>query len=110
MQNKRNKADRAKLFQPFDSLKGFNKYIKEKEKVIIEKKELSPDDCDELNWKINQIKIGMMVEIIYYDKNKYIKLEGMVSEIDLENEKVLKIVKTKIPLLNIIKISSKQFD
>lgn len=107
---KTNKADRAKLFQPFDSLKGFNKYIKAKEKVIVEKKELSPDDCYELEWKIKQIEVGKNISVVYYDENKYIKLEGMVSKIDLENEKVLQIVKTKIPLLNIIKITGEQFD
>lgn len=108
--NRTNKADRAKLFQPFDSLKGFNKYIREKERVIIEMKELSTDDCDELNWKINQIKVGKKTCVVYYDENKYIKLEGMVSKIDLENEKILQIVKTKIPLSNIIKITGEQFD
>lgn len=107
---KTNKADRAKLFQPFDSLKGFNKYIKSKEKVIVEKKELSPDDCYELEWKIKQIEVGKNICVVYYDENKYIKLEGMVSKIDLENEKVLQIVKTKIPLLNIINITGEQFD
>lgn len=110
MQSKKDKADRAKLFQLLDSLKGFNKYIKEKEKIIVDKKELSPDDCDELNRKIKQIEIGKNICVVYDDENKHIKLEGMVSKIDLENEKVLQIVKTKIPLLNIIKITGEQFD
>lgn len=110
MQNKKkknNKADRAKLFQPFDSLKGFNKYIKEK--VIIEKKELSTDDCDELNWKINQIKPGMMIEIVYFDINKYVRLEGLVSKIDLD-KKTLTVVNKTISLIDIVKICSKSFD
>ena len=110
MQNKNQKADRAKLFQPFDSLKGFSSYIRNKEKIIIDRKELSPDDCDELNWKIHQIKTGMMVEIIYYDKNKYIKLEGMVAKLDLEQSKTITIVNKTIQLTDIVKISSHYFE
>ena len=43
---KRAKMDietRAKQFMPFDALKGYKEAIKEKQKVIVEKKELSED-------------------------------------------------------------------
>ena len=37
----RKKADRAKLFIPFDALKGLKEALREKEKVLCEKKELT---------------------------------------------------------------------
>lgn len=110
MQNKKGKADRAKLFQPFDSLKGFNKYIRDKERIIIDKKELCPDALEELDWKIHQVKKGMMISIVYYDIDKYVYLEGIVTKIDLDQSKTITIVKKRISLQDIIKISSIYFE
>lgn len=38
MQNKADKAMRAKQFLPFESLKGFHEYLKSKERIVVEKK------------------------------------------------------------------------
>ena len=46
MQNKQNHTSRAKLFLPFDSLKGFRDYLKCKERVVVDKKQLSSDACE----------------------------------------------------------------
>lgn len=99
------KADRAKIFLPFDSLKGFREYIQKKERIKVEQKELLPDACDILNRKIHQVKVGKIIKIIYYDKQEYIALEGMVSFIDLEYKKILKIVEKTIDISTIIEIS-----
>ena len=103
--NRANKADRAKLFQPFDPLKGFNKYHQRKRTSHCRKKELSPDDYYELNWKIEQVKIGAMIEVVYFNKDQYVSLEELVSKIDLELAKAITIVKKTISLQDIIKIS-----
>ena len=103
MQNN-TKIERAKLFAPFDSLKGLFEKINEKERIIVDKKDLCIDALDELDWKIKQIKAGEMIKIIYYDQDDYVSLEGMVSQIDLEYTKTLQIVKKKIALDKIIKI------
>ena len=97
------KLQRAKLFLSFDSLKGFNELIKEQEKKTVPKKELLSDTCDELNWKINSLKQGMMVQITYYDVDQYILKEGMVALVDLNN-KLLRIVDKDIKLKDIVKI------
>ena len=56
MQNEQ-KAERAKQFLPFDSLKGFRDCLKQKERVIVARKQLSQDDCEVLNQNLNRIAL-----------------------------------------------------
>ena len=100
----RTRAQRAQIFQSFDALKGFREILKEQERIIVPKKILSEDDLTELDYKIHQVKVGMIIQIIYYDKGHYIKFEGVVSKINLDT-KIIQIVKTKIHLTTIINIS-----
>lgn len=101
---KNDKTNRASMFLSFDSLKGFKNCLKEKERIVVDKKELMIDAYEELNWKIHQIKIGSMVHIVYYDKDDYVSLQGIVTDIDLEYNKSIKIVEKEIPILDIVKI------
>ena len=97
------KADRAKIFMPFAALKGFEEALREKEKIIVKKKELCEDEIDDLNRKMNLIEKGKMVKVIYHNGEEYIEIKGLVSYID----KVLgdiTIVNTKIKFENILKI------
>lgn len=104
MQNK-NHVERAKLFLSFDALKGFRSYIKEKERVVVQKPSLSEDDYFNLDRKIHYIKKGMVITIVYYDKGEYIKLTGMVAKIDLDYSRSIRIVNDVISLKNIIEIN-----
>ena len=97
----KSRAKRAQIFQSFDALKGFREILNEQERVIVQKKELSEDDLNQLDYIIHQIKVGMIVQVIYYEKNQYVKLEGIVSKFNLDT-KIIQIVKTKINLLEII--------
>lgn len=97
------RAQRAQIFQSFDALKGFREILNEQERIIVPKKVLSEDDLEQLDYTIHQIKAGMIVQIIYYEKLQYIRLEGIVSKINLDT-KIIQIVKTKINLLNIVHI------
>ncbi|WP_270832916.1 YolD-like family protein [Faecalibacillus intestinalis] len=99
----RTRAQRAQIFQSFDALKGFREILKEQERVLVPKKILSEDDLNELDYKIHQIKVGMIIQIVYYDKNQYIQLEGIVSKINLDT-KLIQIVKNKINILNIVNV------
>lgn len=100
----RTKAQRAQIFQSFDALKGFREILKEQERIVVPKKILSEDDLTELDYKIHQVKVGMIIQIVYYDKAQYIQIEGVVSKINLDT-KIIQIVKTKISLTTIINIS-----
>lgn len=102
------KKDRAKIFMPFDALKGLKEAFLEKERIVVEKKDLTEDDINQLNYVFSVIKIGDMVECIYYDNDEYISKKGLVSKINFDG-RVLQIVKDKIKfddiyLLNIVEI------
>lgn len=102
------KKDRAKIFMPFDALKGLKEAFLEKERIVVEKKDLTEDDINQLNYVFSIIKIGDMVECVYYDNDEYISKKGLVSKINFDG-RVLQIVKDKIKfddiyLLNIVEI------
>lgn len=102
--NNRHKQDRASIFLAFDALKGFKEYLRQKEKVVIAKKELSCDECEILDWKIHQLNVGDVIAVVFYCKEEYIKVEGMVSKIDLEFSKTITIVNKKINVKDIVSI------
>lgn len=99
----KSRAKRAQIFQSFDALKGFREILNEQERVVVPKKELSEDDLDQLDHTIHQIKVGMIIQVVYYENKQYVQIEGIVSKINLDT-KILQIVKTKINLLNIVSI------
>lgn len=92
---KMSRRDRAKQFLPFNSLRGYYDLIREKEKEVTPKRELSNDDLLELSNKLKEIKKNMMVKITYYDVDSYKTISGLVSKIDF-TYKYIVIVKTKI--------------
>lgn len=102
------KSQRAKIFMPFDALKGLKEAFLEKERIVVEKKDLTDDDINQLNYVFSIIKIGDMVECVYYDNDEYISKKGLVSKINFDG-RMLQIVKDKIKfddiyLLNIVEI------
>ena len=99
--------NRAKLFLSYDALKGFKERIHEKEKIIVSKPVLSEDQLYELDWKIKQIKVEMMISVIYFDKDQYVYKKGIVTNVDLEYKKSITIVDKCISINNIININYK---
>lgn len=99
-----NRNERAALFCPFDALKGLQELLRNKERIIVQPKSLSEDECVRLNHKIHQIRPGMLIRVVYYDQNDYVLREGLVSKIDLEFSKTLWIVQEKIAIQNIVEI------
>lgn len=99
----KSRAKRAQIFQSFDALKGFREILNQQERVIVPKKKLSEDDLDQLDHIIHQIKVGMIIQVVYYENKQYVQIEGIVSKINLDT-KILQIVKTKINLLDIVSI------
>ena len=85
------------------------KYIYQVEKKVVKPKELSVDECEVLNRKIQLIKVGKKISVVYYDGHDYVKKEGMVSMIDLDR-KLLRIVNEEISMMNIIEISGEGID
>ena len=101
---KMNRRDRAKQFLPFNSLRGYYDLIKEKERIITPKRELSDYDIELLNEKLKQIEKNMIIKVTYYDIDSYKTINGIVSKIDF-NGNSLMIVKTLISFNDISEIS-----
>ena len=109
MANNRIKAsrqDRARQFMPFASLRGYYDIIREQAKNKEPKRDLAEDELTLINEKLNQIKKGMMLTVIYYNVDSYEKITGIVSNFDKVFQ-TLTIVKTKIPFDNILEIELK---
>lgn len=98
-------SKRAEQFLPFDALKGFREAIKEKEKIYVDKIEPSEELIEKINFYLNKLERGMMVKIIYFSNDKYLSIEGLISEIN-KTYKYLKVVKTKIEFKDIYDIYS----
>ncbi len=96
-------SDRAKQFMPFASLRGFDQMVKEKEKVLIEKKELSEEESRELSERLFTLKKGELVSVIYFLYGEYKKTTGVITAIDLTLKNIT-IVKTKIDFEDIYSI------
>lgn len=95
MASKMSREERAKQFMPFAALKGYPEALRRKEKIVVPKVELSEEYQEELDHKLRMVHKNDMITAVYFHKNEYLRLTGMVSRID-ETARVLKIVNTKI--------------
>lgn len=81
-------VDRAKLFLPFDALKGLQESLRMVEKRKEDKLILSDDLNDDLNNKFNSLKIGDNVLIKYYYNLEYMESRGVIKKIDYTNKNI----------------------
>ena len=88
----RRHADRARQFMPFASLRGYYDFIREQERVKEPRRELSD--------VLGKTARGVMLRVVFYDKDHYETAEGLVSEFD-PVFRSLCIVRRKIPFSDI---------
>ena len=105
MRGKMTNKERAKIFMPFDALKGFREILQNQEIIKIEKKELSEDKIKEIDLILSKLKKGMLVKITYYNNNlsSYQTIEGVLTNIDIIY-KTITIVKNKINIVELYDI------
>lgn len=96
-------SERAKQFMPFSALKGYEEALAQKRHITVDRIELTDDMAEELDIAIRQIKAGTIITVIYYANDEYIKLQGMVAKLSLE-ERRLQIVDTIINFDDILKL------
>ncbi len=94
---------RAKQFMPFAALRGLPEALARKEKIVVEKIELTEDMAAELDWNMRNMQVGKMVTAIYFHKDEYIKKTGILSKLDID-ARVLQIVETRIPFEDLLKL------
>ncbi len=69
------RQQRAYIFQAFDALKGFRELLNEKERIVVEKRELSEDDLEMLDQPIIANKGILSKSSIMMEKNIFKKKE-----------------------------------
>ncbi|NBH14246.1 YolD-like family protein [Lachnospiraceae bacterium] len=99
------RAQRAKQFMPFAALKGFSEALRQKEKVLVRRAELSEEYQEELNRRLMRIKKEDVISLVYFENGEYLQIAGIVSEID-KISRVLKIVNVEIKFDDIYDIGS----
>lgn len=97
------RKERAKQFMPFAALKGYQEALRQKERIVVPKLELSEDYAQELSRKLYALQKMDMVTVVYFQKGEYLKITGVVSRIDL-TARILKIVNTKILFDDILEL------
>lgn len=88
---------------PFASLKGYFDKIREQQRIIEPKKELSESEAEKLSYKLNQLQKGQMVSVTYYNKDAYETIEGIVSNFN-DTFRTITIVKTVISFDDILDV------
>lgn len=98
-------SDRARQFLPFDALRGYNEAIRDKEKVVVAKPNLTEEQIALLSYKLQKVEKNTIVKVIYVSEDECLEVVGMVSNIDMYN-KTLTIVKCKIKFTDILDIKA----
>lgn len=96
--------DRAKQFMPFAALRGLPEALAVREKITVDKIDLSEEMAEEIDRNMHMLKRGEKASVVYYHNNEYIKVTGMVSRID-ESARLIQIVDTKIPFDDILELT-----
>ncbi len=76
-------SQRAKIFAPFDALRGFSAALRAKERISKPRRILLEDKLEELNEKASKLKKGNYISVLYYSDGDYLSLSGFLTEIDL---------------------------
>lgn len=121
---------RAKIFSPFDALKGFTEAVESKDELYVERAELSDDECAELNKVIgslrelvrngsavreNCVRVTVTHFVPCVDENneaygfrgQYIETTGVVNCIDDAVRKIITVDGKRIRFEDIVKIEMK---
>lgn len=83
------KAERAKIFAPYDALKGLYSELQKKEKIVIPKKELSEDQLELLNRFFSELRPGDYIYVTYYDRDSYRYADGTVNGFTPDKKAIL---------------------
>lgn len=120
---------RAKIFAPFDALKGFSEAIGSKEVLYENKTELMPEDAEELSRRLSILHNltfnsrmaranRVQVSVTYYEpcsdkdndaygvKGRYKTITGICWNVDTEESHAILIDRMKIPLEDVLRIES----
>lgn len=96
-------SDRAKQFAPFAALTGLTATLSKREKIVVDKPDLSEDSLAELDRKMHLIEKGKIISVICYQKGECIKISGLVAKIE-HTGRILQIVNNRISFDDILDV------
>ena len=81
------RQNRAKLFHPYDALKGFEETVHAKDAVYVCRTEVADDMQERLDRKLRSLRRGSSVTVTWFqaasgDYGQYVSVSGTVSRID----------------------------
>ena len=79
---KMSREERARQFMPFAALRGFDEMLAEELEIKEEKRELGEDDSARISHTLAKIEKNDFVRVTFYDKTRYRKECGTVTEIN----------------------------
>ena len=84
------RAERAKIFAPFDAMKGLQEAlrIREERHTRVDKREISEDMAERLSRTITKLDRGMKIEVEYYCAFHDVRKRGTVTNIDVTYKKL----------------------
>ena len=100
---KMTREERAKQFMPFSALRGLDIALKEREKIIVPKPELTDDAEEIIDRKLRLVETLKVITVVYYKDGECVKITGIVARIDKEKRQI-QIVDTLIDFDSILDI------
>ena len=101
MMRKMTRAERARQFMPFASLRGYYDFIREQERIKEPRRELSEDQAEELSAALSGLARGDIVRVTHYVNDHYEVTEGVLTEFD-EVFRRMTIVRTRVRFDDIV--------
>ena len=95
MPERRPRADRAQQFMPFAALRGYYDLVRERERTVEPRREMTEERAVELSRKLARLERRQMASVVHYDGEAYVTTRGLVSDID-EAGRILTIVRERI--------------
>ena len=106
---KMKREERAKQFAAFKALDGYEEAILDRLRIVEDVRIPNEEEKEELDRAIFSVKPGQMVTALYKEYSDCIRLQGMVSRIDIEAG-IIVIVDKKINLTNLLELKIEKID
>ena len=112
------RQNRAKIFAPYQALKGFSETVHAKDTVYVPRVELAEYAQERLDWKLRRLQRGDTVTVTWFqsksgavsaDVGQYVTMTGMVERIDHVFH-VLHISKRRVPIGYITELRGEHLD
>ncbi len=108
--------ERAKQFAPFASLKGYGATIRYRQRELVPRTLLSDDAASALDQKLNRLRPGDIITVVYFCPDQTVCGYGSYREISgtytgiCQSEKTLLLAQQRIPIADIVRLTGESLD